>query len=146
MGIFQDISEEVGDSFNSPVVGRGIATADFDRDGDLDVLLTVNGGSPKLFRNDSPKINGAVRIRLKGKKPNMNAVGALVYVWKEGVCQQRMLRTGSSYLSQSDISELVVGLGQHKTADSVQVTWPRTGKKTVIRDFEPGKPIVIVEE
>ena len=145
-GTFQDISEEVGDSFNRPVVGRGIATADFDKDGDLDVLLTVNGGSPKLFRNDSPAGNKAVSIQLKGKKPNVSAIGALVSVWKEGVRQQRMLRTGSSYLSQSDIGELLVGLGQHSTADSIQITWPQTGKKSLIRDFEPGKSVVVVEE
>lgn len=145
-GTFQDISKQVGESFNRPVVGRGIATADFDKDGDLDVLLTVNGGSPKLFRNDSPSDNKALSIRLRGKKPNRNAIGALVSVWKEGTCQQRMLRTGSSYLSQSDIGELVVGLGRHITADSIRVTWPQTGKETLIRDFEPGEPIVIVEE
>lgn len=145
-GKFQDISEQVGDSFSTPVVGRGIATADFDKDGDLDVLLTVNGGSPKLFRNDNPTGNRAVSIHLLGKKPNVNAVGAIVSVWKEGILQKRMLRTGSSYLSQSDIGEMVIGLGQNMTADSIQVIWPRTGKKTVIKDFQPEKPVVIVEE
>ena len=145
-GKFQDISEQVGESFSRPVVGRGIATADFDRDGDLDVLLTVNGGSPKLFRNDNPTGNKAVIIQLQGKKPNVNAVGAIVSVWKEGIHQRRMLRTGSSYLSQSDIGEMVVGLGQNIEADSIQVFWPRAGKKTMITDFEPGEPVVIVEE
>jgi len=145
-GKFQDISEQVGNSFNTPVVGRGIATADFDKDGDLDVLLTVNGGSPKLFRNENPTGNKSISIHLEGKKPNASAIGAMVSAWKEGIPQKRMLRTGSSYLSQSDIGEMVVGLAQNMTPDSIEVIWPRTGKKTVIRDFEPGKPVVIVEE
>ena len=145
-GRFQDISDQVGDSFSIPVVGRGIATADFDKDGDLDVLLTVNGGRPKLFRNDNPTGNKTVIVRLRGKKPNPNAIGATVSVWKEGIRQIRMMRTGSTYLSQSDIGELIVGLGQNQIPDSVEVTWPKTGRKTLIRDFEPGEPVVIVEE
>ena len=145
-GRFQDISDQVGDSFTTPVVGRGIATADFDRDGDLDVLLTVNGGSPKLFRNDNPTGNKSVVVRLKGQKPNLNAIGATVSVWKEGVRQIRMIRTGSTYLSQSDIGELLVGLGQNQVADSIQVIWPRTGRKAVMRNFEPGEPVVISED
>ena len=145
-GSFQDVSEQVGSSFSTPVVGRGIATADFDKDGDLDVLLTVNGGSPKLFRNDNPTGNRAIIVQLKGAKPNVNAIGAQVSVWKDGIRQKRMMRTGSSYLSQSDIGEMIVGLGQSTAADSIQVIWPKTGEKTVIRELEPGKPLVIAEE
>ena len=145
LGKFIDISDEVGDSFKEPLVGRGIATADIDKDGDLDILLTVNGGVPRLFRNDSELKNNSVSIQLKGKKPNQNAIGAKITVWNDGMGQNRMLRTGASYLSQSDISSVTVGLGLKEKADSIKITWPTSGKETVIKDYKQGSTVVIDE-
>ncbi|UCE93636.1 MAG: CRTAC1 family protein, partial [Flavobacteriaceae bacterium] len=144
-GKFLNISDQVGESFKAPVVGRGIATADIDKDGDTDVLLTVNGGSPKLFRNDTESKNHSITIQLKGKKPNQYAFGAKITLWNKGVKQNRMLRTGSSYLSQSDISNVIMGLGQNEKADSIRVTWPGSGKKTIIKEYRSGSPLVITE-
>lgn len=145
-GKFQEISQQVGENFSTPIVGRGIATADFDKDGDLDVLITVNGGQPRLFRNDTPAINNSISILLKGKNPNLNAIGAQVSVYSRGLKQNKMLTTGSSYLCQSDISELLIGIGPNKSADSIKIIWPGTGKETVVKEFEPGIPIIITEK
>jgi len=128
-GQFIDVSNQIGESFSQPIVARGIATADFDQDGDLDVLITVNGGSPKLFRNDLQKEHANwLKVNLKGNKPNLNAVGAVVTVWAGDLKQKKMVRTGSSYLSQSDFSILIFGLGEHSEIDSLEIRWPTTGK------------------
>ena len=145
LGKFIDISDHVGASFKDPLVGRGIATADIDKDGDLDILLTVNGGTPRLFRNDSEPKNNYVSIQLKGKKPNQNGIGAKITIWNDGIRQNRMLRTGSSYLTQSDINTIIVGLGAKEKADSIKITWPGSTKETVIKDYKPGSTVVIEE-
>jgi hypothetical protein len=145
-GTFIDISDQVGASFKTPLVGRGIATADIDKDGDVDVLITVNGGMPRLYRNDSETNNQSVTIRLEGKKPNQNAIGAKISLWSGGMKQNRMVRTGSSFLSQSDIGHMIIGLGKNKDIDSLKITWPRTGNETVLRNLASGSTINIVEE
>jgi len=144
-GKFIEISDHVGESFNTPIVGRGVATADIDKDGDLDLLITVNGGTAKLFRNDTDQKNNTVTLKLRGKNPNQNAIGATISVYSNGIRQKRMLRTGSSYLSQSDISEVLVGIGQNKTVDSLKITWPGSGDQTVLRNLESTSPIIITE-
>jgi hypothetical protein len=128
-GRFVDASDEVGEAFQEPIVGRGIAQADLDRDGDLDVLLTVNGGAPRLFRNDLAT-DGArwVRIELQGMHPNLDALGAVVTAYVGERVVRRMVRTGSSYLAQSDIEAVVIGLGDASQADSIWVRWPTSGR------------------
>ncbi|TDI92529.1 MAG: CRTAC1 family protein [Caldithrix sp.] len=146
LGQFIDISNEIGKSFTEPIVARGIATADIDQDGDLDVLITVNGGSPKLFRNDlQPEQANWLKITLEGNKPNFNAVGAAVTIWAGGLKQKKMVRTGSSYLSQSDFSTLIFGLGKHTQTDSLEIWWPTTGKVTRLGPAAAGKTYVIQE-
>lgn len=132
-GRFADVSELMGAAFNEPIVGRGVAYGDIDRDGDLDLLITVNGGRPKLLRNDLP--DGAAHrlaLELYGKGPNRDALGAVVTVFSDGMLQRRMVRTGSSYLSQSDARTLVFGLGGSSVVDSITVHWPTTGQETKI--------------
>lgn len=145
-GQFVEITAQMDTSFRAPVVARGLATADIDNDGDLDVLMTVNGGAPKLFRNDMPagKANW-IKIKLNGKSPNLQAVGARVTVWAGGMKQQKIVRTGSSYLSQSDVTELIFGLDKAQAADSVHVRWPTSGKETKRGAVESGKVLVIDE-
>jgi len=128
-GQFVDISNHAGEAFAEPIVARGLAAADIDNDGDLDLLFTINGGSPKLLRNDLPRSNtNWMKIRLIGKAPNLNAVGAVVTVYAGKLKQRKMVRTGSSYLSQSDITNLSLGLGAHSQADSIEIRWPASGR------------------
>lgn len=126
-GKFIDVSTEAGNVFQQAIVGRGIATADIDNDGDLDVLLTVNGGSPKLLRNDRDNKNNFIGIQLKGKYPNLQAIGAQIITFSGGTKQHRMVRTGSSYLSQSENKTTIFGLNRHEQVDSVKIIWPTTG-------------------
>lgn len=128
-GQFVDISSQVGADFSQPIVARGIAVADIDGDGDLDLLVTINGGAPKLLRNDLPADSSNwIKFRLRGNPPNIFAVGARISVWLDGQQRSQMIRTGSSYLSQSDISTVVFGLGEATSVDSVEVRWPGSGE------------------
>jgi hypothetical protein len=128
-GQFIEITEYLSSEFREPIVGRGLASADIDNDGDLDLIITINGNSPKLLRNDLPqKQVNWIKLILKGEAPNLNAVGAKVIVWSGNMKQVRMVRTGSSYLSQSYIDELIFGLGQTPSADSLEVVWPTSGR------------------
>ena len=72
-GSFRDVAGEVGGGFEQPKVGRGLAYADFDRDGDLDLLLTTNNGPAYLYRNDQLAGNHSIRFRLVGTKSNRDA-------------------------------------------------------------------------
>ena len=98
------------------------------RDGDLDALIITNGAEPLLLRNDLPGENAKwLRIRLRGRAPNLDAIGALVTVYSGDLVQARMVRTGSSYLTQSETTPLVFGLGDRVRVDSVTVRWPTSG-------------------
>ena len=99
---FRDVSSEVGEGFRQPKVGRGLACGDFDRDGDLDILMTTNNGPAYLYRNDQSAGNRSIRFRLVGKQSNRDAIGATVRIYHEGTMQTRLVKSGSSYLSQSD--------------------------------------------
>lgn len=145
-GEYLDVSEQAGPSFAEPIVGRGVASADIDKDGDLDLLFTVNGGSPKLLRNDRNNEANYIRIQLKGKKPNLQAIGAKIVVWADSTKQQRMVRTGSSYLTQSDIHSVIFGLNENKKADSVLVRWPTSGAISRLTDVPANDTYVIEEE
>jgi len=127
-------------------VARGIATADIDRDGDLDVLVTVNGGSPRLLRNDLPTSEANwLRIRLRGASPNLDAVGAVVTLFAGDLVQRRMVRTGSSYLSQSEVNPLLIGLGDRTQADSILVRWPGSGNSDRFGPAAAGQTLTIDE-
>ncbi len=145
-GQFVDVSQKVGDGFDEPTVARGVAVADMDRDGDLDLLLTVNGGRPRLLRNDLPGEDVHwLKLSLRGSSPNRDAVGAVVHVFAGDVVQRRLVRTGSSYLSQSETRPLTVGLGAHDTADSVVVRWPTSGLVQKLVGVRAGQTIDLVE-
>ena len=122
-GRFEDVARTAGEAFAAPRLGRGAAFADIDEDGDPDVVITSNGGQAQLFRNDTTPRGGSVRLRLRGTSANRDAVGARVTGVVDGQKISRMVRTGSSYLSQSELV-LSVGLGAAPALEQVVVEWP----------------------
>jgi hypothetical protein len=136
-GTFRDATLEAGPDFSQPKVGRGLAYGDFDRDGDLDLLLTTNNGPAYLFRNDQQSGNRSIRFRLVGTKSNRDAIGATVRVESGGVSQIRMVKSGSSYLSQSELP-LTFGLGKRDLADRVVIQWP-SGRTEEFQGLKAGR-------
>jgi enediyne biosynthesis protein E4 len=122
-GTFRDVASAAGDAFARPKVGRGLAVGDFDRDGDLDLLITTNNGPAWLFRNDQLAGNRSVRFRLVGTKSNRDAIGARVRIFHGGTSQSRMVKGGSSYLSQSELP-VTFGVGKRDRIDRVVIDWP----------------------
>ena len=122
-GKFRDVAGEIGGGFTQPKVGRGLAYGDFDRDGDLDLLMTTNNGPAYLFRNDQTGGNKSIRIRLIGTKSNRDAIGARVRIFHGESSQSRLVKGGSSYLSQSELP-LTFGLGKREKIDRLVIDWP----------------------
>ena len=114
--------ERVGD-LNTPLAGRGSATADVDGDGDLDLLLTQVGRRPLLLRNDQQLGNHWLRLKLIGSGGNWQAIGARVELETGGITQSQQVMPTRSYLSQSELT-LTFGLGQSAEVESLTIFWP----------------------
>jgi len=125
-GKFHDVAGEIGGGFSQPKVGRGLAYGDFDRDGDLDLLVTTNNGPAYLYRNDQASGNRSARVRLVGTKSNRDAIGARVRIFQGASSQSRLVKGGSSYLSQSELP-LTFGLGKGDKIDRLVIDWPSSG-------------------
>ena len=134
---FRDIAADVGGGFDQPKVGRGLAYADFDRDGDLDLLLTTNNGPAYLYRNDQLAGNHSIRFRLVGTKSNRDAIGARVQLFAGGLTQSRLVKGGSSYLSQSELP-VTFGLGKLDHIERVVINWP-SGRIEEYKNVSPGR-------
>jgi len=125
-GKFEEVTKSLGQAFASPRVGRGAAYADINNDGRLDLLLSTNGGPVYLFRNEPPDAaasNRSLRIKLTGTKSNRDGIGANVRLTAGGETQTQMLRSGSSYLSASELV-LTFGLAHNEKADTIEIRWP----------------------
>jgi hypothetical protein len=127
-GSFRDVAPQAGSPFATPRVGRGLACGDFDRDGDVDLLLTTNNGPAVLFRNDQTGGRRSVRFRLRGTESNRDAIGATVRIFHGGTGQTRMVKSGSSYLSQSELP-VTFGVGTRDVIDRVTIAWPNGRKE-----------------
>jgi len=142
-GKFEEVTASMGTSFASPRVARGAAYADIDNDGDLDLLITTNAGPALLFRNDGGNRNHALRVKLQGTRSNRNGIGAVVRIEYEGEKQWQMMRSGSSYLSQSEMV-LTFGLGQKTNVSFVQIEWP-SGQTDKLSNVAAGQTITVLE-
>jgi hypothetical protein len=142
-GNFRDVTEELGSDFKQPQVGRGLAYGDFDGDGDLDLLMTTNSGPAFLFRNDQLSGNRSIRVRLVGTKSNRDAIGASVRIFHGDSSQSRMVKSGSSYLSQSELP-VTFGLGKRDRVDRLVIQWP-SGRSEEYKNLATGHAYECVE-
>ena len=141
-GKFKEVTQTSGEVFASPKVARGAAFADIDQDGALDILLTTNGGRVYLFHNEGGT-NHSLRVKLKGAKSNRDGIGAVIRVVSGKERQWQMLRSGSSYLSQSELVA-TFGLGSAVKADSVEVQWP-SGQVDKLTNLNAGQTVTVEE-
>ncbi len=136
-GRFRDAAADAGAEFAEPKVGRGLAFGDFDNDGDLDLLVTTNQGPAYLYRNDIANGNRGLRLRLTGARSNRDAIGAVVRLRTPDGSQMRTVRSGSSYLSQSELA-VTFGLGPRNAAQSIIVEWP-SGQTQEFQNIAAGR-------
>jgi len=147
IGRFEDVAPTL-DVFKVHSLGRGLAAADYDLDGDVDILMTQNGGPVRLFRNAvrrnaSDARPAYLRIRVEGAQSNRSGIGAELLLFADGRRRHRRVRSGSSYLSQSELP-VTFGLGEAQRVDSIVVTWP-SGEREVHRDVPVNRTCDLVE-
>jgi hypothetical protein len=145
-GQFEEVTTQVGTALPRPIVGRGAAYADFDNDGDLDLLITANHGAARLLRNDNANENDALRIKTVGTRSNRDGIGAkITLTTSQGARLLEMVKTGSSYLSQSELP-LTFGLGKPREGKTVslEIAWP-SGQKDRILDIKPNQFLTVKE-
>jgi enediyne biosynthesis protein E4 len=142
-GHFHDVAAAAGKEFAEAKVGRGLAFGDFDRDGDLDLLLTTNNGPAYLYRNDVIGGNKSIRFRLVGTKSNRDAIGGRVRIECGGIAQSRFVHSGSSYLSQSELP-VTFGVGRHERIERLVIDWP-SGRVQEFKDLQSGRGYECIE-
>jgi len=145
-GNFQEMSKVMGAAFTTPRVGRGAAYADINNDGRLDLLLATNNGPVSLLENvatGEAALQQSLRIKLIGTKSNRDGIGTVITLTAGGDVQSQMLRSGSSYLSASELV-LTFGLARHQMTDSIELRWP-SGQIDRLQNIAVGQTIVVTE-
>jgi hypothetical protein len=122
-GKFEKSSDALGADFNHPVVGRGLATADFFNDGQVGFAVNCRGDYPELLRNDGANGNHWLEVLLIGTKSNRDGIGAVLKLSSSGTVQVDQAKGGTSYMSASD-PRIHFGLGKRTKIDSLEITWP----------------------
>jgi enediyne biosynthesis protein E4 len=141
-GKFEEVTSKAGTAFATPKVARGAAYADINNDGALDILLTTNGGPAHLYRSEGGT-NQSLRVKLVGTKSNRDGIGAIVRVSAASDKQWLMMKSGSSYLSQSELV-LTFGLGSKTKADTVEIQWP-SGQMDKVANINAGQTVIVEE-
>jgi hypothetical protein len=145
-GNFEEVTKSLGAAFATPRVGRGAAYADTGNRGRLDLLLSTNGGAVYLFQNEASgaaATSKSLRVRLVGTQSNRDGIGAVVKVSAGSDWQSQMMRSGSSYLSASELV-LTYGLAQHDRADTIEIRWP-SGQLDKLSNVAAGQTITVKE-
>lgn len=145
-GNFAEVTKGLGAEFDKPRVARGAAYGDVNNDGRLDLLLSTNGGPAYLFENDATgeaALQKSLRIKLVGTKSNHDGIGSVVRVTAGADKQMEMLRSGSGYLSASELV-LTFGMARHDKADAIEIRWP-SGQVDRLRNVPVGRTITVTE-
>jgi hypothetical protein len=140
---FEDVSRQAGPALQRPLVARGAAYADYDNDGDLDIVVTTNNGPARLFRNDGGNHHNVLRVQTVGTASNRDGIGARVELSVRGARRWQIVKTGSSYASQSELP-LTFGLGQADAVDGVRVSWP-SGRVDSVGGLQANQTVTIQE-
>jgi hypothetical protein len=143
-GRFRDVAAASGPGFAAERVGRALAAADIDNDGDLDLLAVNNNGPADLLRNGGVAGTSAVLVRLVGTASNRSAVGARLRATVGAATQLREVKAGSSYLAQNDL-RVHFGLGGAKQIDRLEIRWPNGGAPEVLTNIAAGQIVTVTE-
>jgi hypothetical protein len=141
-GKFTEVTAQMGKVFAAPKVARSAAYGDIDNDGFPEILLTTNAGPAYLFHNEGGT-NHSLRIKVVGTKSNRDGIGAVVRVIAGNDKQWKMLHSGSSYLSQSELV-LTFGLSAHTKADAIEIQWP-SGQVDKLSNVNAGQTVTVQE-
>ena len=142
-GTFTEISETLGPGMKLTDVSRGATFADYDLDGDIDIVVTNSNTAPRLLRNDGGNRKNWLQIRLTATNGSTDAIGARVKITTGTLTQTREVRSGDGYLSQQDLT-LHFGIGDSEQVDSIEVQW-QTGAKQLIGSV-PANQVLSLEE
>lgn len=141
-GVFEDVAPDIGGALSQFIVCRGAAYADYDRDGDQDILITTNDGPIYLWRNDR-QTGHFLRVQLKGQQSNRNAIGTRIVVAVGDQRMERRIRSGSSYLSSME-KTATFGLGTSTIVDSLLIYWPNN-QVSRFANVEADQEVLLVE-
>jgi enediyne biosynthesis protein E4 len=140
---FTEISQQSGSGFAKDGVGRTLIGGDIDNDGDIDLVVTNNGGAAEVLRNTGGNARNAIEIRVAGTRNNRDGLGARLTITAGGRTQVREIKSGSSYLGQNDL-RAHVGLGEAARVDRIDVRWP-SGQTESIRDVAANQIVTVTE-
>ncbi|HEV2464468.1 MAG TPA: CRTAC1 family protein [Acidobacteriaceae bacterium] len=141
----ENISASAGPVFQKDFAARGLALGDFDNDGSVDVLISINNGAPLLLRNQTTAGHHWLGIHLVGKTCNRDAIGARVKWTAGGVVRHRMKTGGGSFLSSSD-PRMVLGLGTSPALEQLEIRWPMPSKRVDVLTKLPVDRYITIEE
>src|SRR6185369_14832832 len=143
-GRFRDVSAAAGLGFAAERVGRALAAADVDNDGDLDLQAVNNNGPADLLRNGGVPGTNSVVVRLIGTTSNRNAIGARLRATVGAALQLREVKAGSSYLAQHDL-RVHFGLGAARQIDRLEIRWPNGKAPEILTSVAAGQIVTVTE-